>query len=168
MYDSSDSHPTESPDVPIQFESVLITDVDANAPSYQLKAAALQHAKQGGSFIQIPHDPDLVNEFFNLAMFPMLYPTLFPYGISGFEDRHRLVSIGFENHIMHMLSLNDRYFQEHYSFMFVAFNIIQWGKLLLHTSLRVNQKNFHSWAQKFVNVSIDTMQVLAERASGGS
>jgi hypothetical protein len=167
-YDSSDNHPAESPDVPIQFESVLITDVDANAPSYQLKAAALRHAKRGGSFIQIPHDPDPVNEFFNPTMFPMLYPTLFPYGVGGFDDRRRLVPIGFENHIKHMLSLNDRRFQEHYSFMFVAFNIIQRRKLLLHTSLRVNQKNFHSWAQKFVNVSINTMQVLAKRASGGS
>ena len=54
-------------------------------------------------------------------MFPMLYPTLFPYGIGGFEDRRKLVPIGFENHIRHMLALDDRRFQEHYSFMFVAF-----------------------------------------------
>ena len=168
-YDGLDSHPTEPPpDASVQFESVLITDIDANAPSYQLKTAALRHAKRGGSFIQIPHDPNPVNEFFNPVMFPMLYPTLFPYGIGGFEDRHRLVPISFENHIKHMLSLNDKCFQEHYSFMFVAFNIIQRRKLLLHTSLRVNCKNFHSWAQKFVDVSIDTIQTLAERASGGS
>ena len=168
-YDFSDSHPTEPPpDTSIQFESVLITDVDANAPSYQLKTAALQHAKRGGSFIQIPHDPNPVNEFFNPNMFPMLYPTLFPYGIGGFEDRSRQVLIGFENHVKHVLALNDRRFQEHYSFMFVAFNIIQRRKLLLHTSLRVNRKNFSDWAQKFVNVSIDTMQALAERSLGGS
>lgn len=41
-YDSSDNRLTGCPpDVPVQFESVLITDVDANAPSHQLKAAAL-------------------------------------------------------------------------------------------------------------------------------
>ena len=101
-------------------------------------------------------------------MFPMLYPTLFPYGIGGFEDRRRLVPIGFENHVKHMLALNDRRFQEHYSFMFVAFNIIQRRKLLLHTSLRVNQKNFNNWAQRFADVSINTIQALTERASGGS
>ena len=38
-------------DSTVEFESVTITDVDANAPSHQLKAAALRHAKQGGLFI---------------------------------------------------------------------------------------------------------------------
>jgi len=72
-YDSSDSHPTEPPpDASVEFESVLVTDVDANAPSHQLKTAALQHAKRGGSSIQIPHDPNPMNEFFNPAMFPSL------------------------------------------------------------------------------------------------
>jgi hypothetical protein len=133
-----------------------------------LKAAALQHAKRGGSFVQIPHDANPINEFFNPVMFPMLYPTLFPYGIGGFEDRSRPVPIGFENHVKHMLALNDSRFQEHYSFMFVAFNIIQRRKLLLHTSLRVNRKNFNNWAQRFADVSVDAIQVLVERSSGGS
>ena len=168
-YDLSNGHPTgPPPDSSVTFESVLVTDVDVNAPSHQLKAAALRHAKRGGSFIQVPHDPNPVNEFFNPVMFPMLYPTLFPYGIGGFEDRRRLVPIGFENHVKHMLSLSDRRFQEHYSFMFVAFNVIQRRKLLLHTSLRVNRRNFHGWAQRFADVSADTMQGLAERASSGS
>ena len=44
-----------------------------------------------------------MNEFFNPSIFPMLYPTLFPYGIGGFDDRRRLVPIGLENHVKHML-----------------------------------------------------------------
>lgn len=168
-YDLSDGHPTgPPPDSSVTFESVLVTDVDANAPSHQLKAAALRHVKRGGSFIQVPHDPNPVNEFFNPVMFPMLYPTLFPYGIGGFEDRRRLVPISFDNHVKHMMSLADRRFQEHYSFMFVAFNVIQRRKLLLHTSLRVNRRNFHGWAQRFTDISADTMQGLAERTSSGS
>ena len=141
---SPDTTPELPSDSPVQFESVVITDVDANSPSYQLKAAALRHAKRGGSFIQVPHDTEPLNEFFNPAMFPMLYPTLFPYGIGGFEDRRRVVPIGLENHVKHMLALADRRFQEHYSFVFVIFNVIQRRKLLLHTSLRVKRKNFDS------------------------
>jgi hypothetical protein len=152
----------------VQFEKVVITDVDAHAPSYQLKAAALRHAKRGGSFIEIPHDPVPVNEFFNPSMFPMLYPTLFPYGTGGFEDRRRVVAIGLENHIKHMLALADKRFQRHYSFMFVAFNILQRRKLLLHTSLRVSRSNFDSWAQRFTCVSIEAINSLAERTSNGS
>ena len=108
-----------------------------------------------------------MNEFFNPAMFLMLYPTLFPYGIGGFEDRRRVVPIGLENHVKHMLALADRRFQRHYSFMFVAFNVNQRRKLLLHTSLRVNRNNFDSWAQRFVNVSTVAINSPTSRASTG-
>ena len=65
-YDMSDSHLSgPPPDTSAVFESAVITDVDANAPSHQLKAAALWHAKQGGSFVQVPHDSNPVNEFFS-------------------------------------------------------------------------------------------------------
>lgn len=40
-YDFSYSPQTDPPDTSVQFESVLITDIDANAPSHQLKATAL-------------------------------------------------------------------------------------------------------------------------------
>jgi len=155
-------------DSPVQFESVTITDVDANAPSYQLKAAALRHAKRGGSFIQVPHDAEPLNEFFNPTMFPMLYPSLFPYGTGGFEDRRRAVPIGLENHVKHMLVLADKRFQEHYSFMFVVFNVIQRRKLLLHTSLRVKRNNFDSWARRFTDVSMEAIRALSDRTAAGA
>jgi hypothetical protein len=78
-------------DVP--FQNVIITDVDGQAPSHELRAAALRHIKQGGGYIQIPHDPTPVNEFCNPSLFPMIYPTLFPYGVGGFEDKSCLVPI---------------------------------------------------------------------------
>ena len=172
-YDAAESNSVRDtllspPHENVQFESVVITDVDARAPAYQLKAAALRHAKRGGSFIQVPHDPNPVNEFFNPSMFPMLYPTLFPYGIGGFEDRRRVVAIGLENHVKHMLALADKRFQEHYSFVFVAFNVLQRRKLLLHTSLRVNRNNFNSWAQRFACVSTEAINSLTARASTGA
>lgn len=169
---SGDGQPADvasglSPEPPVHFESVVITDVDANSPSNQLKAAALRHAKRGGSFIQVPHDTEPLNEFFNPTMFPMIYPSLFPYGIGGFKDVRRVVPIGLENHVKHMLTLSDRRFQEHYSFMFVIFNVIQRRKLLLHTSLRVKRKNFESWARRFVDVSVEAVQALADSSTTG-
>ncbi|KAF9053993.1 hypothetical protein BDP27DRAFT_1386311 [Rhodocollybia butyracea] len=50
-------------------------------------AAAFEMNKN--RFLSMPHDPAPVNEFFNPALFPMIYPTLFPYGIGGFEDSKR-------------------------------------------------------------------------------
>lgn len=94
----------------LQFASVIITDVDANAPSYKLKAAALRHAKLGGLFIQVPHGTEPLNEFFNLTMFLTIYPSPFPYGTGGFEDGCWGVPIGLETHVKHTLALNDGQF----------------------------------------------------------
>lgn len=71
----------------VPFERVVITDVDGHAPMNELNAAAIRHMKsKGGGYIQVPHDPEPVNEFVNPTLFPMIYPSLFPYGLGGFEN----------------------------------------------------------------------------------
>ncbi|KAG2146371.1 uncharacterized protein EDB93DRAFT_1240851 [Suillus bovinus] len=72
------------------FEKVVVTDVDGNASANELCAVAVHHIKnKGGGYVQIPHGPEPVNEFFDPDLFPMIYPTLFPYGLGGFEDHLR-------------------------------------------------------------------------------
>ncbi|KAJ7633383.1 hypothetical protein DFH06DRAFT_1004333, partial [Mycena polygramma] len=83
--------------------SVVVADVDGNAPSSELRSAALAHMKRPGSnYIELPHDPNPANEFDNPSLFPMMYPTLFPYGIGGLEDRHRPSRLSFKRHIKHL------------------------------------------------------------------
>ena len=152
----------------IQFQNVVITDIDGHAPPHELRAAALRHVKQGGGYIQIPHDPTPVNEFCNPSLFPMIYPTLFPYGVGGFEDKtHCRIPISMKRHVKHLCSLADRRFQEHYSFMFTAFNILQRRAVLLHTSLKVRKANFSSIASDFASVSPETVHIITERISRG-
>ncbi|KAJ7044246.1 hypothetical protein C8F04DRAFT_1356594, partial [Mycena alexandri] len=89
----------------IPFQSVVVTDVDGNAPSKDLRAAALRHMKKPGSnylqYVELPHDPNPANEFNNPTLFPMMYPTLFPYGLGGMEDKDRRTRLGFKRHIKH-------------------------------------------------------------------
>ena len=165
--DSTDSTLPPDETSNIEFSNLVITDVDGNASPKDLKAAALRHYKRGGSFLAVPHEPIPVNEFFNPSLLPMMYPTLFPYGIGGAEDKHRTSSISFESHVKHFLSLADRRFQEHYSFIFTAFNIIQRRKMLLHTSLKVKRSNFRSWADKFRSISPDAIERVISRSSNG-
>ncbi|KAJ7036045.1 hypothetical protein C8F04DRAFT_900589, partial [Mycena alexandri] len=90
------------PPTTIPFQSVVVTDVDGNAPSSELSAAALRHLKKPGSnYVEIPHDPNPANEFNNPHLLPMMYPTLFPYGLGGLEDKHRRTRLGFKRHIKH-------------------------------------------------------------------
>ena len=152
----------------IPFQNVVITDIDGHAPPHELRAAALRHIKKGGGYIQIPHDPTPVNEFCNPSLFPMIYPTLFPYGVGGFEDKtHCQIPISMKRHVKHLCGLADRRFQEHYSFMFTAFNILQRRAVLLHTSLKVRKANFNSIASDFASVSLETVHIITERISRG-
>ncbi|KAI0335961.1 hypothetical protein GY45DRAFT_1230153, partial [Cubamyces sp. BRFM 1775] len=87
----------------VALHKVVLTDVDGRAPSKELSAAAVRHIKsKGGAFIEIPHGPKPVNEFCNPSLFPMIYPSLFPYGIGGFEDHDRVRPLSLARHVRHL------------------------------------------------------------------
>ncbi|KAG1752433.1 uncharacterized protein EDB91DRAFT_1044702, partial [Suillus paluster] len=80
-----------------------LTDVDGHASPNELRAAAVRHVKnKSGGYIQIPHDPQPVNEFFNPDLFPLIYPTLFPYGVGGFEDCLCREPLSMKRHVKHL------------------------------------------------------------------
>jgi hypothetical protein len=92
----------------IPFQNVVVTDVEGTAPANELRAAAVRHIKKkGGGYIEINHDPTPVNEFFNPEMFPMIYPTLYPYSMGRFEDSKRSAQISLKRHTKHLFSLSD-------------------------------------------------------------
>ena len=74
-YEQPEDHSESNDSGDTVFENIVVTDIDGNASSNQLQAAAMRHIKEkGGGYIQIPHDSKPVNEFFN----PDLFPTSFP------------------------------------------------------------------------------------------
>ncbi|KAJ3009702.1 hypothetical protein NUW54_g2705 [Trametes sanguinea] len=146
------------------FQKVVITDVDGRAPANELRAAAIRHIKQkSGGYVEVPHGPRPLNEFCNPELFPMLYPSLFPYGIGGCEDPLRSRSISLQRHVKHLLHLVDRRFQEHYAFIFIAFNILQRRTVLLNSSLKVRKETFTRFASDLVAVSEDAVARVCTR-----
>ena len=167
----SDSAPlTDSADTgDIPFSSVVITDVENGVSSSQLAAAAIRHLrKKGGAYLNIPHDPTPANEFFNADLFPMIYPTLFPYGIGGFEDKNRRVKISMRRHVKHLFSLHDRRFQQHYSFLFTAFNVLQRREMLLRVGLKAKRRNFESVASRFAKLDDFAIHAISEKIASGN
>ncbi|EJD36373.1 hypothetical protein AURDEDRAFT_74247, partial [Auricularia subglabra TFB-10046 SS5] len=73
----------------IDFETVVIADVEGHIPSNDLRRAAFNHIMNGGGYLQLFHDQQPANSFNNPELFPMAYPTLFPYGSGGFECRRK-------------------------------------------------------------------------------
>ncbi|KAF9516209.1 hypothetical protein BS47DRAFT_1292747, partial [Hydnum rufescens UP504] len=83
------------------FENVVVTDVDMHdISSNQMAAAAMQHLKKGKPYLQIMHGSEPVNEYDDENLFPLLYPTLFPYGKGGFL-KSRTSPISFEKQARH-------------------------------------------------------------------
>ncbi len=152
----------------MSFDHVVVTDVDGRAPAHELRAAAIRHIKQkGGSYLEIPHGPTPVNEFCNPSLFPLIYPTLFPYGVGGFEDDQRAVKVSFRRQVKHFMKLRDRRFQIHHSFLFTAFNILQRRSVLLHSSLKVRKSGFERLANDFASISLETVSRVCDRISQG-
>lgn len=75
---------------PDLFGPVVVANVDDGSSSVVLRAAALEHiAKRGKSRVYTDSSRlSAVGDFNNPALLPMIYPTLFPYGLGGCED-HR-------------------------------------------------------------------------------
>ena len=121
-----------------------------------------------------------MNEFCNPDLFPMMYPTLFPYGLGGFENtndseltvdgpqqpQHK-TPLSLKQHVKHLFSLSDKQFQEHYSFLFTTFNILQQHEILLRSSLKVKKSSFDETTTRLASVSFEAMHSVMERVSRG-
>ncbi|KAJ6617732.1 hypothetical protein B0H10DRAFT_1796765, partial [Mycena sp. CBHHK59/15] len=75
--------------------------------------------------------------------------------------------LSLKQHVKHLLNLSDQRFQEHPSFAFTAFNVLQRHEMLLNTSLKVKRANFVSVASQFASVSPEVVKTVSERVANG-
>lgn len=168
-YDSID-HCSESPSTednesggPSAFQMVVISDLDQNSTIKDQKIAALRHLHvKGGSYISLPHGAQAANEFYNPVLLPALFPTLYPFGVGGYENPRQQVKLSLQHQVKHNLNMRDCRFQEHPSFIFTMFNMIQWRTALLHTSLKVKRDSFVRSAENFASISPMTVHAITE------
>ncbi|CAF4948461.1 unnamed protein product, partial [Rotaria sp. Silwood1] len=92
----------------------------------------------------VPHGKNPVNEYFNTSFLPGLYPTLFPYGVGGVEDKRRQVRVPYGKHIRYFLSYHDHRFEMNTSFIFVTFNILQRRTACAKARILVSRPYFSS------------------------
>lgn len=150
------------------FEKAVVADLDmTKLSSAQMSLAALSHLLRGREFLQIPHGPQACNEYEDFNLFPLLYPTLFPYGYGGFEHPNRKRAVGMKLHARHLFSLADKRFQEHYSFLFTVFNILQRRIVNQKAKLKIKRSYFDEFANSLQNISQESIASVAERYSKG-
>lgn len=104
-----------------------------------------------------------INEYNNPDLFPGMFPTLFPYGIGGFEDRTRSRPLSFQQQAQYLLNIPDRSFRYHHSFLFVVLNIHQRHLAHIHTALTCKKAHFHRIAEKLTKISPELLNRVASR-----
>jgi len=106
----------------------------------------------------IPRGSAPGNEYNNPTLLLGLYPTLFPYGAGGFEDTSRPTKISFKKQIQYLLTYSDRRFEEHHSFIFIVFNMLQRREACLHARLMTSKPYFSKTADQIVSVNADDVK----------
>ncbi|KAF8331064.1 uncharacterized protein EI90DRAFT_2920895, partial [Cantharellus anzutake] len=104
-YDNVEIPLTEDPLTAV-LQNMVVTDLhmrDVNTA--QITAAALNHLKRSngdiGAHIQVRHGAEPINHYSDPHLLPLLYPTLFPYGIGGYH-RNRRASLSLEKMATHV------------------------------------------------------------------
>ncbi|TEB25454.1 hypothetical protein FA13DRAFT_1637311, partial [Coprinellus micaceus] len=117
-----------------------------------------------------PEKPDLVlhrgcdpvPEYNNPMLLPGMYPTLYPFGIGGFEDKSRPTPLGFENQAQCYLNLHDKSFRHHFSYLFVVLNMIQRRRAHLQTHFTVQTSRFRRVADMLTSLIAQTLSEVAD------
>ena len=148
-------------------QNVVVTGVDMdNASSVRMRAAAVRHLKSGKPFVEMQHGAMPSSEYGNPTLFPLLYPSLFPYGTAGF-DIPCTSKLGLEAQARHFFSLNDRRFQEHFSFLFIVFNMLQRHAASIAAKIKTSSSKFSSLAKEFSSISESAIEQVLECVVAG-
>ncbi|KAG2124010.1 hypothetical protein DEU56DRAFT_744956, partial [Suillus clintonianus] len=137
-------------------------------PGRAFTASALRNllpadSSTGEPDLVIPRSSKPVDEYHNPDLVPGMFPTLYPFGIGGFDDNSRVTSLGFQNQANYNFDLADRSFRYHRSYMFVILNIFQRRTAHLHTHFTVRRSHFETLARRLTSVSPHTLTRLADQ-----
>ncbi|CAF3562011.1 unnamed protein product [Rotaria sp. Silwood1] len=124
----------------------LLERIKAQAPEKTYGKDTEQNFTQYIIYI-IPCGNKPANEYSNPNLLLGIFPTLFPYGFGGLQDASRPIRINFREHLRYLLLYADRPFEQHYSFIFVVFNILQRRTACFHTQLMTAKPWFQQSAK---------------------
>ncbi|CAF1430011.1 unnamed protein product, partial [Rotaria sp. Silwood1] len=130
----------------------LLERIKAQVPEKTHGKDTEQNSKQDTVYI-IPRGNKPANEYSNPNLLLEIFPTLFPYECGRLEDGSRPIQINSREHLRYLLSYADRRFEEHYSFIFVVFNILQRRTACFHAQLMTTRSWFQQSAQVLNSLS---------------
>ena len=128
-----------------------------------------ENCSEEDTVYMIPRGSKPASEYSNPNLLLGIFPTLFPYGCGALEDPSRPIKLDFREHLRYLLSIADRRFEEHHSFIFVVFNILQRRTACFHARLMTSRPHFQQSAQLLESLSsADIAAALASISKGTS
>jgi hypothetical protein len=101
-------------------------------PSHLYRTAPSQRQED---LVEIPYgDMGFANEY-ETDHIMNAFPTLYPYGVGGFGDINRSISVSWDRQMSALLLQSHRLFARHEAFMFVIFNFFQRRQICLGAKL---------------------------------
>ncbi|KAH7909514.1 hypothetical protein BJ138DRAFT_981566, partial [Hygrophoropsis aurantiaca] len=109
----------------------------------------------------VHHGNDPIVEYKNPTLIMGMYPSLFPFGIGGFEDPKRPTALSFRAQAASYFDIPERAFRYHHAYVFVLFNILQRRAAHLHTSFSVKKESFDRVSHELVSISSSVLESTA-------
>ncbi|KAJ3552729.1 hypothetical protein NM688_g3999 [Phlebia brevispora] len=167
LYETTNLEGTEEGPCPLAVHGMTVENVEKMTRDQRI-AAAVNHLRQGGSFVTYGHDSQMQSMYHNSELYPGLFPWLFPYGLGGFDNS--LVSIGIphKRHIQYLLNYYDRRFQRDEYFPFIAFNHSQIKASSRGAYVLTEKRHFDTVVEKVLNIDQDALNAVIERGKDNS
>ena len=127
-----------------------------------------ENCSEEDTVYMIPRGSKPASEYSNPNLLFGIFPTLFPYGCGALEDSSRPVKLDFREHLRYLLSIADRRFEEHHSFIFVVFNILQRRTACFHARLMTSRPHFQQSAQLLESLSSADIAAALDSISKGT
>ncbi|KAE8229299.1 hypothetical protein CF326_g5734 [Tilletia indica] len=147
----------------------------ARVPAHTRMANALLNTVQDSAStgnnlpdLVVRHGSTFIKEYGNPDLFPGMYPSLFPWGIGGFEEA-RTTPFSLDRQAKYLLDLADASFRRHWSFIFVVANLKQRRAIHNQSRIACKQSDFPRISRELRGLDVDMIKNIHDHiAQGGS
>ena len=164
VFDDELEDGTETGNCPFTVHGLYGEELDTKYKTAEvLKGIAVQHWEAGGKALRVGHSKFPESIYKNPALYPSIFPWLFPYGLGGVGS----TSLSDAAHKKYLLMYHDKRFQTDVNFPLVAFSHAQIKAGTTGGFLLAKTNKFHDISNRLLQVDQLVLSALAKRMAEG-
>ena len=164
VFDNEIEEGTETGDCPFTVHGLYGGQLEENFKTSEvLKGIAYRYWEGGGGALRVGHSADPESIYKNPALYPSIFPWLFPYGLGGIGS----TSLSDTAHKRYLLMYHDKRFQTDINFPFVAFSHEQVKASTTGGFILAKTDRFHDITNRLLQVNQEVLSELAKRMAEG-